>query len=252
MGSVEVDRLVTVVQALAAAPAGELDDAVVAEELLALRRLADVAEAAYLSRLAVFDTRGVARRSEALSTRQWLRHHAHVAPGETTRAVKTAKRLTELPVVAAALAAGEIRRPHADAIVDAAALLGTDVIAGCQDALVDAARTDEPTRLRAALRGLGAATENTRAVREAEKRDQDRWLDLNTTFDGAVHLQGVLGAEDGAIVKAAVDALAAPDTTHPRAGHGVAGREDAGRGGGRDMRTSAQRRADALVELARR
>ncbi|WP_146154799.1 HNH endonuclease signature motif containing protein, partial [Haloactinopolyspora alba] len=31
-----------------------------------------------------------------------------------------------------------------------------------------------------------------------------------------------------------------------------AGREDAGRGGGRDMRTSAQRRADALVELARR
>lgn len=265
MSSVEVGGLVAAARAVAAGPVADLPDSQVADELLALRALADAAEAAFLSRLAAFDARGVAQ-GEGLSTRAWLRHRARIAPGESGRWLRIARGLQQFPVVAGALAVGQIRVPHAAAIVDGAALLGTDVVAGCQDVLVEAARVDEPSRLRAGLRGMGAAVDNPRAVREAERRDEGRWLDVTTTFDGAVHLAGVLGAEDGAVVKAAIDALAAPGglststTGDPRVATGGAGASaraggsaqagSAGRGG--DSRTAGQRRADALVELCRR
>lgn len=45
------------VRAVTARPAGELPDAVVVEELVVLRRVADLAEAAFLNRLRVFDAR---------------------------------------------------------------------------------------------------------------------------------------------------------------------------------------------------
>jgi hypothetical protein len=122
---------------------------------------------------------------------------------------------------------------HAAAIVDGATLLGHEVIAECQDALLAVARSEDPSRLRAALRGFGAAVDNPDAVKRAERRDHGRWLDLADTFDGAVCAQGVFGAEDGAIVKAAVDGLSAPV-------------------GADDERTPSQRRADALVEICRR
>ncbi|WP_205856942.1 DUF222 domain-containing protein, partial [Phytoactinopolyspora endophytica] len=86
---------------------------------------------------------------------------------------------------------------------------------------------------RAALRGMGAAVDNKRAKKRAEKRDQGRWLDVAATFEGAVSIDGVLGPEDGAIVQTAIDALATPS-------------------GPDDTRSAAQRRADALVELCRR
>lgn len=217
---------------LAAVSADELSDADLVDELVTLRKLADIAEAAYLTRLAAFHYRGISETQRALSTASWIRHRLHVAPSETTRSLKIAGGLAQLPVVAAALIDGDIRVPHAQAIVDGATMLGTTVVAEAQGPLVAAARTDDPSRLRAALRGYGAAVDNPRAVREAERRNHGRWLELASTFDGAVHLQGVLGAEDGAIIKAAVAALSTPN--------------------GGDTRTTTQRRADALVEVCRR
>src|SRR5450759_1831156 len=60
-----------------------------------------------------------------------------------------------------------------------------------------------------------------------------RHLSVSATFAGTVVLDGVLDSEGGATVLAALAPLAAP-------------------GGADDDRTPAQRRADALVELARR
>ncbi|NDL56580.1 HNH endonuclease signature motif containing protein [Phytoactinopolyspora mesophila] len=235
MSSDNLREMVAAAQVHAVADLRGLSDAEVTEQLTALRKLADVAEAAYLSRLRTFDRRRISEQGSRLSTRAWVRHELKVAPGETARVLKVAKRLVDLPVVEAALMAGEIRLPHAAAIADAATLLGADVLAGCQDALVEAAKADEPGRLRAALRGLGAAVDSKAAVKRAEKRDEGRWLDLASTFDGAVSISGVLpgGDESGAIVAAAIDALAKPS-------------------GAEDERSPAQRRADALVELCRR
>lgn len=201
-------------------------------ELAAVRRAADIAEAAYAARLRVFNARAVGETREVLTTKQWVRHHLHVSPGETGRTLKIAKTLDKLPVVAAALADGSIRMPHAAAIADACSLLGVEVIAGCQEALVEAASVNEPGQLRAALRGLGAAVDKRNEIRNAEKKHQGRWLDIATTFDGAVSIQGMLDAENGAIVQAAIDAAAKPAGAH-------------------DDRTAAQRRADALIDVCR-
>jgi hypothetical protein len=162
-----------VVREAATADADGLPDAGVVAELVALRRLADTAEAAYLARLRTFHARGPAD-AEVVSTRSWVGRHLHVAPAETSKALRIGQGLAGLPVVAAALA--------------------------------EAAGLDDPTRLRAALRGYGAAVDNPAAAKAARRRAEGRWLDLATTFAGAVAMQGVLPAEDGAVVSAATDA----------------------------------------------
>lgn len=184
------------VRAVTARPAGELPDAVVVEELVVLRRVADLAEAAFLNRLRVFDARNLGE-SDGLGSRAWLADRAHVAPGEASRMLKLARGLDGLPETSTALSDGSIRVPHAAAMVDAVTLLGTEVVAEAEAMLVDAARAEELSRLRAALRGYGAAIDHPRAVKDAERKDKGRWLDLATTLDGVVSVSGILGPEDG-------------------------------------------------------
>lgn len=219
------------VRDIAAQPVAALPDAVVSAELATLRELADAAEAAYLSMPAAFHVRGLGR-ADGLSTRAWLRSTCGVSPAEATRAIKTAAGLAQLPRTAAALTQGVVRPGHAAAMVDAATMLGTEVICAVEPALIQAATHLDPTGLRTALRGYGAAVDNPAAVRAAEHRAESRWLDVATTVDGALAVQGLLGAEDGALVQAALGPLAKPAGTN-------------------DPRTAAQRRADALTQLCR-
>jgi len=69
--------------------------------------------------------------------------------------------------------------------------------------------------------------------RDAEHQHERRHLYASATIGGVVDVKGMLDAEGGAVLLAALSALA-------------------GAGGGDDTRTAAERRADALVELARR
>jgi uncharacterized protein DUF222 len=71
---------------------------------------------------------------------------------------------------------------------------------------------------------------------DAMANHERRSLYLSPTFGGMVALKGDLDAEGGAMVKAALDDLDRPDPTN----------------GVEKPRTLRQRRADALVELARR
>ncbi|NDL59856.1 hypothetical protein, partial [Phytoactinopolyspora mesophila] len=103
MSSSVLDELTAAVREIAAQAVGEFTDARVTDELVALRRLADAAEAAYLTRLRVFDTRRISETRSALSTRSWIRHELHVTPAETSRATKTAHGLSDFPVIEAAL-----------------------------------------------------------------------------------------------------------------------------------------------------
>lgn len=233
MGTNQLDEMAAALRAAAAAPAGEQPDAAVVEELLAAREVADSAEALYLTRLETFHSRGLSK-ADGLSTRSWLRHKARVSPGEATRAIKAATGLTELPEVRDALVAGAVRPGHASALVDAASMLGAEVIAEAAPALVQAASEGtDPGTLRRTLNGFGAAVESPRAVRAAEHRDEGRWLTIASTFEGAVSIEGLLGAEAGAVVQEALGGFTTP-------------------AGPDDRRTAAQCRADGLVELCRR
>jgi hypothetical protein len=99
--------------------------------------------------------------------------------------------------------------------------------------LVDAARRLDPARLRRVLGHLRLVADPDGADRRAQRRQARRGLWLSPTLDGMVAVDGLLDPEAGQTLLAALEPLARP-------------------AGADDPRSGGQRRADALVELARR
>jgi Domain of unknown function (DUF222)/HNH endonuclease len=99
--------------------------------------------------------------------------------------------------------------------------------------LVAAARRLDPPRLGRVLAHLRQVADPQGADRDTERRHGRRGLWLAPTLEGMVALQGLLEAEAGQTLLAALEPLARPANAA-------------------DPRSGEQRRADALVELARR
>ena len=98
--------------------------------------------------------------------------------------------------------------------------------------LLEAARRLDPLRLRRVTGHLRGVIDPDRADERAQARSERRGLWLSGTVDGMVAVDGLLEPEAGEAVQAVLAPLARP-----------CGPEDA--------RSAAQRRADALGELAR-
>ncbi len=105
--------------------------------------------------------------------------------------------------------------------------------AEAEPVLVAAARRLDPPRLRRVVAHLRRLVDPEGAEAQAERRHQRRGLWWAATLEGMVALQGLLEAEAGQILLAALEPLARPADAH-------------------DDRSGDQRRADALTELARR
>jgi hypothetical protein len=137
-----------------------------------------------------------------------------------------------LPETAAALAVGQIGVGHAEVLAAGTEEVPDAVVAAGEPPLLEAARRLSPHRLRTAVTHWRAYAVPEQAERDFAGQHDRRRLFVSSTIDGLVMLDGVLDAEAGNTVLTALSALAGP-------------------GGGEDRWTSAQRRADALVELAR-
>ena len=111
--------------------------------------------------------------------------------------------------------------------------LPAHLAAEAEPVLVEAARRLDPPRLRQAIGHLRQAADPDGAAVQAERRHGRRGLWVASTFEGMVALQGLLEPEAGQILQAALEPLARPANAE-------------------DERSGDQRRADALVELARR
>ena len=93
--------LAAVVEELATEDLDRLSDAVVADQVLDLRWLADRLEGQWLRRLAVLDGRGAAGAEagqQAGSTAGWLRSRLRLGTGAASRAVRTARALFRGPL----------------------------------------------------------------------------------------------------------------------------------------------------------
>ena len=155
--------------------------------------------------------------------------------GAAATAVRTARALFGGPLTATAqaLVDGEISLAHAQVLAHGTQELPDHLAAEAEPVLVEAARRLDPPRLRRVLGHLLAAADPQGAEGQAERRHGRRGLWLASTLEGMVALDGLLEAEAGQIVLAALEPLARP--------------ADAA-----DTRSGDQRRADALTELARR
>jgi hypothetical protein len=162
----------------------------------------------------------------------WLRDHATMAGGEATRVLRSARRLRGLPVTAAAaldgsLSAGAVRAIVAN-VTDATAELFAEHEGQLIPTLVPLCAGD----VAAAMRTWAALAED--ALGLGEPAEPISKVSLSSMLDGVWRLDGYLNPLDGEILDTALRLAAGSDddTEAPR--------------------TPAQRRADALVNIAKR
>jgi hypothetical protein len=107
------------------------------------------------------------------------------------------------------------------------------VTAQAEPVLLEAARRLDPPRLRRVLAQLRLVADPDGEASRAEQRHARRGVWLASTFEGMVAINGLLEAEAGQTLLAALEPLAHPADAQ-------------------DTRSGSQRNADALCELARR
>jgi Domain of unknown function (DUF222)/HNH endonuclease len=199
-----------------------------------LRQLIDAAEAVYLRQLADFDTHGDgAVLHGARSTSAWLQGALHLAPGEASTHVRVARASRDrLGESVDDLRQGRVTTAHLASIERSLRRLPDDVVPEAAATLGSLARQVDVGRLRTAGRRLQHVVDPDGALRDSEKQFERRYLQLSPLLDGMVAIDGLLDAEGAEAVGAALASALVPAGEH-------------------DLRSTAQRRADGLVDLAR-
>jgi len=200
-----------------------------------------------LRELLVCDRSGEAARLGGGSTVGWLADAGRLDHRHASSLVRTARGLADrLPATAKALSTGDITFEHARVLNRAVtparvALAQTDYAGGMaqaeDDLLTVAILANPETTHRAAQSWAHTLDPQAEAMTQAQQHEA-RELYLDRTFDGMLSVNGRLDREAGDVLLTAIGALSTPRA----AGLGALG-------GDTDLRTSPQRRADALTEL---
>ena len=204
-----------------------------ADDLQDLRRLSNAIDAEFTRRLHRFDKGQGYASTCALTAQAWLRWKCNFSPSAASDRVAVSRELANLPETTLAFAGGDFSYPHAAMIVRTAERLGEKMEANAETILVDAATKLDLSRLRIVSIHLRHYLDADSVLDDAKKSHELRFLSLSQTLDGVFYLNGRLDSEGGATLQTALNALSGPPAAD-------------------DERTPRQRRADALVGLARR
>jgi Domain of unknown function (DUF222)/HNH endonuclease len=233
-----LELLAAAVDGLAGQDLTRLPDGEAAARVLALRRLLDRLEGQWLRELAAVDGRGAAGAEDgtrAESTAGWLRGRLRAGRPQASGWVHTARALFRGPLTRTgeALAAGDIAYGHAAVLAGGTQDLPPATAGEAEPVLLAAARRLDPPRLRKVVAHLCEVADPEAADARARRQHERRGLWLSPTLAGMLAVEGLLEAEVGETLLAALEPLARPASAD-------------------DDRGGAQRRADALAELARR
>lgn len=209
------------------------DEALVAD-LDELERASRVIDFERARRLREVENRGTYTADGHLSVSSWVAARHQVAATTAAAHVRTARALGAMPVTADALAQGEISS-SALGILAAAREAVPEAFEASEEALVDSAKKLSVGELRSVVAYWREAADRRAAVEEEERRFERRRLQVSPTLYGMVRVDGDLDPETGQTVITALRAI-----------------QDAEARKGPDLRTRAQRRADALGEICRR
>jgi hypothetical protein len=225
-----VARLRADLYELVAVDVAAMPDATLRSELVELLAAANQLNAAIASRIASFDTRGLADDDGCQTTKVWLRCYGRSSDATAARLVHQARLLRDLPAVAEAAGRGAVTADHVGQIEKLARKIGVEQVQRGDRILADAATT-------VSVAELGGLCDRIRDYVDPDgpapmELFEQRELTLSHR-DGMVAIRGLLDPEGGAALLEALDAQMRPP-------------------GPDDLRTPRQRRADALVDLARR
>ncbi len=224
--------LVTGVDELSAQSIDAVDATALGGQLIAMQRQMDRLEAEFARRLRRFEEKDGPRQAGATSVIAWLRTRCALSAAAASQRAEVARQLPELPEAARLFRQGSVGFHHAAVLARSVTEIGREAAQLATGSLLEAASRMDPTEFRTVARNLRQTVDPEGALAAALRANQRRYLHMNQTFDGVYMLDGLLDAEGGAALSAALQGLSAP----------IPG----------DERTGAQRRADALVELANR
>jgi len=188
-------------------------------DALALRRAREIA---------LFDE---AREYEAEgfpNTVAFLKARCNLSAGAAMEVMNVARRLPRLPEVEAAAEQGQIGFQQAAVIAESA-----DFLVERQSEVLAKAEELDPGRLRVEVKRIEMQVDAERMKREAEWAYRSRRLQVTTMADGRVRLDGLLDPEGGAYLKTALGAALGPRAKD-------------------ETRSTGQRNADGLVDMAKR
>jgi hypothetical protein len=227
-----MSRVLSMLDDLLSADPRDLVDGQLADALVEFEQAARKIDAARARVLAEFDARAAYAADGCPSAAAWLRVKTGASNGQAAADVRLARGLRELPATAAALADGQINAAHAGGIVGLRKEVPLEYVLATEAEFVTVAQHLDAGQLHRYLDNIRHAYQPDQVVdRENEQRTR-RELSIASTLDGMVYLRGVAHPEAGAIVHAALSALA-------------------GKTGTGDLRSKGQRRWDALETLCR-
>ena len=217
--------------ALSATDPVDLPDQQVRDEVLALLGCVNQLSAALATRLGSFDARQLSELDALRTTRTWLTAFGRMSQGAASGWLAQARLLRELPALAAAARSGTISAEHLDKVVQLVRHVGIADVRDFDAILAEAGETADPADMQKACERVLAHLDPDGKPPDPEEDLQRREVTFSR-LGSMLYLRGRLDPEGGAALMTAVDALMRPPASD-------------------DLRTAAQRRADALVELAR-
>ena len=178
-----------------------------------------------------FDVRGLSELDACRTTRTWLIAFGRLSQGAAGGWLVQARLLRQFPALAARAGAGSVSAEQVRLVVALADRVGVEKVVPFDAILADLAASAGPGELARACDRLLAHLDPDGAQPDPAEAFERRELTLSRS--GAMtYLRGRLDPEGAAAVQTALDALMRP-------------------AGPDDLRTPAQRRADAAVDLAR-
>jgi hypothetical protein len=203
------------------------------EDIVAERRSLDAAEAAWLDKVRAYDRSGAWQADGFQNAATALRNACHMAHGVARGHVDLARKLEQLPKVAAAFGAGDVSARHATVIANAFTPKRAWELATVEAELVDAAASMSPQDLGNLVRYVtGAIDGDGGADTDADQRERSGCY-LSRTTDGMLDIRGLCDPLTGNIIETSVNAQMARDLQAD------------------DPRTTPQRRMDAIATLLR-
>ena len=195
-----------------------------------LLRAQDRLHGVSLDAVAAFDTAGVAGLSRYRSTAQWIAHRTRLSPGAAAGLTRTARALRDhLPGTRTALVGGQIGAAHATAIASVVRTIGAAHASTAEPILLEVARRHHPGAVRAVTAELFATVDPAGAEQALHRAYERRGLHLSVVGEHG-YLHGVFDVESTELLQTALQPLMTPATG--------------------DTRSTPQRRADALLDLA--
>src|SRR5262245_35265408 len=179
--------------------------------------------------LGVFDGRDLAELDACATARTWLVSFARMTPNAASAWLRRARLLGDLPALRSAALSGGVTPEHLRWVLDLVQRVGPTAVAPFDEILATLATTLAPADLKVACERIAAHLDPDGPDPDPNGAFQRRELRL-ARVGAMMVLRGQLDPEAGAALLTALDAAMTP----PR---------------GDDLRTTGQRRADALTTI---